>query len=394
MPLEKGRTVRDVRGFFIAGNLAVALAAAPLLQAQTAALPADPIGVSLTLPAASPHWVWVNDFVFPHMTDGQALLVDGDTGKFLGLLSTGFGFTRINLPRDGRIIWSPESYFSRGTRGERTDVVTLYDASTLQPQQEIVIPPKRSSNMPMLSNSQFTDDERFLLIYNFNPAQSVTVIDTQSRKFVGEIETAGCALVYPTGPRSFFSLCADGALLDIALDDTGHAARQLRTPRMFDVTTDPVTEKGVRVGNTWTFVSFGGTFYQVNITAKGLAAGGKWSGVTPAERQENWRPGGLQQLAAHEGLNRLYSIMHQGPIDTHKDPGVEVWVYDLARKARTQRITMKNPAGSIQVTRDAKPLLFAAFIGSSTTDVYDAQSGAHLRSIENIGTTPTVLVTP
>jgi methylamine dehydrogenase heavy chain len=86
--------------------------------------------------------------------------------------------------------------------------------------------------------------------------------------------------------------------------------------------------------------------------------------------------------------------MHQGGVETHKDPGMEVWVYDLARKARTQRITLKNPAGSIQVTRDAKPLLFAAFIGSTTTDVYDAQSGSHQRSIENIGTTPTLLVAP
>jgi methylamine dehydrogenase heavy chain len=394
MPPEKGRTVRDVRGFLVTGSLLAALCTAPPLQAQASSLPADPIGVSVTLPTASPHWVWVNDFVFPHMTDGQALLVDGDSGKFLGMLSTGFGFTRINIPRDGNVIWSPESYFSRGTRGDRTDVVTLYDPGTLRPVEEIAIPPKRASNMPMMSNSEFTDDERFLLIYNFNPSQSVTVIDTQSRKFAGEIETAGCALVYPTGPRSFFSVCADGALLDVKLDDTGKAARQVRTPRMFDVTTDPVTEKGVRVGNTWTFVSYGGTFYQVNITASGLVSGGKWSGLTAAERQENWRPGGLQQLAVHAGLNRLYSIMHQGPVETHKDPGMDVWVYDLARKARIQRITMKNPTGSIQVTRDAKPLLFGAFIGSSTTDVYDAQSGDHLRSIENVGTTPTLLITP
>ena len=51
-----------------------------------------PIGVVNTLPVASPHWMWVNDFVFPHMSDGQALLVDGDTGAFLGQLSTGFAF--------------------------------------------------------------------------------------------------------------------------------------------------------------------------------------------------------------------------------------------------------------------------------------------------------------
>jgi methylamine dehydrogenase heavy chain len=380
---------KAVRG----GGFAVLLAA---LQSagMAAALPADPIGVVSTLPAASPHWVWVNDFVFPHMTDGQALLLDGDSGKFLGLLSTGFGFTRVNLARDGKLIYSPESYFSRGTRGDRTDVVTLYDPRKLAPVTEIAIPPKRSSNMPMMSNSELTDDERFLLIYNFNPAQSVTVVDTQSRKFVGEIETSGCALVYPTGPRSFFSICADGALLDVRLDDTGHAASQKRTARMFDVATDPVTEKGVRLGDTWTFVSFGGTFYTVSSTASGLAPGAKWSGLSGTERQQNWRPGGLQQLAVHAGTKRLYSVMHQGPVESHKDPGNEVWVYDLSKRSRVQRITLKNPAGSIQVTKDTKPLLFAAFIGSTTVDVYDATSGANLRSIENVGTTPTILVTP
>jgi hypothetical protein len=38
--------------------------------------------------------------------------------------------------------------------------------------------------------------------------------------------------------------------------------------------------------------------------------------------------------------------------------------------------------------------LFSAFIGSTTLDVYDAASGAWLRSVENVGTTPTILVTP
>jgi methylamine dehydrogenase heavy chain len=374
-----------------AGSLIGALAGAPV---ASAAVPADPIGVVVTLPAASPHWMWINDFVFPHMTDGQALLVDGDTGTFLGMLSTGFGFTRVVIPQDGKIIYSPETYFSRGTRGERTDVVSLYDPRTLAPIGEIAIPAKRSSNMPMMSNSELTDDDRFLLIYNFNPGQSVSVIDTRSRQFVNEIETAGCALVYPTGARSFFSLCADGALLDVRLTDEGKLASQKRTARLFDAAQDPVTEKGVRLGDTWHFVSFGGTLYPVTFTASGLVGGAKWSLLSAADREQSWRPGGLQHLAIHAGQKRLYSIMHKGPVYTHKDPGQDVWVYDLGTKARVQQIALKNLASSIRVTRDAKPLLFSIFIGSTTTDVYDASSGAHLRSIENLGTTPTIMVNP
>lgn len=360
-----------------------------------AALPSDPMSVVQSLPLpASAHWVWVNDFVFPHMTNGKAMLVDGDSGRFLGELDTGFGSMRVIPSPDGKMIFSPETYFSRGTRGERTDVVTLYDPAHLSAVGEIIIPPKRSSNMPMMANAELTDDGRFLLIYNFTPAQSITVVDTHSRKFVGEVETAGCALVFPTGARSFFSICADGTLLDVRLDDAGQATSRQRTARVFDVQHDPVTEKGVRVADTWYFVSYGGTMYPVNIRKSAPTAGLTWPLLTAGDKAQKWRPGGLQQLAAHAGLNRLYSIMHQGPLETHKDPGKEVWVYDLARHVRIQKIAMKNNSGSIQVTRDPHPLLFSAFIESNILDVYDASSGALLRSVGDIGTTPTVLVTP
>jgi methylamine dehydrogenase heavy chain len=369
--------------------------AGPARSAAPPPVPPDPLGGVATLPStASPHWVWVNDFVFPHMPDGQALLVDGDSGRFLGMLSTGFGFSRLVLAKDGKIVFSPETYFSRGTRGTRTDVVTMYDPARLAPIGEIVIPPKRASSMPMMGDSELTDDGRFLLIYNFTPAQSITVVDAQAHQLVGEIETSGCALVYPTGPRSFFSICADGSLLNVRLDDAGKATAQDRTAKMFDVAHDPVTEKGVRVGSTWHFVSYSGVMYPVNITSEGLVLGPRWSLLTAEDKAQQWRPGGLQQLAVHSGLNRLYSIMHRGGPETHKDPGKEVWVYDLATHARLQRITMQNDSGAIQVTHDSQPLLFSAFIGSTTLDVYDATSGALLRSVQNVGTTPTILVTP
>src|SRR6266702_4281859 len=368
--------------------LSAAAACAPLAlallgpAAALAALPPDPLATVQSLPRpASPHWVWVNDFVFSHMFSGKALLVDGDSGRFLGELDTGFGSMRVVLAPDGQVIYSPETYFSRGTRGERTDVVTLYDPSHLSPLGEIVIPPKRSSNMPMMSNAQLTDDGRFLLIYNFTPAQSITVVDTRSRRFVGELETSGCALSFPTGARSFFSLCADGALLHTVLDDTGHASKSDRSEPFFVVDHAPLTEKGVRVGDTWYFVSFSGMLYPFKLEQGKLKLQETWSLLSDAEKAQNWRPGGLQQLAVHAGLNRLYAIMHQGPAETHKDPGREVWVYDLARKARIQKIAMKNNSGSIQVSRDSNPLLFSIFIESTVLDVYDATTGNLLRSV-------------
>jgi len=347
---------------------------------------------TLTQPA-SKHWVWVNDFVFPHMADGMAYLVDGDTGRYLGTLSTGYGFVRVIPSRDGKLLYSPETYFSRGTRGKRTDVVTLYDAATLNVVGEIEIPPKRSSNLPMMADFAMSDDDRYLLIYNFTPAQSLTVVDTRTRKFVRAIETPGCALVYPTGPHSFFSVCGDGSLLLVTLDDGG-AAHQQRTESLLPMGNDPVTEKAVRIGKVWYFVSFDGRLYALTVDAQGASVASPWWLTTEAEREEGWRPGGLQQLAVNPNDSHLYAIMHRGGIATHKDPGKDVWVFDVASRQRVRQIALKNLAGSIQITTDEHPLMFSISIDSTDLDVYDAASGSLLRTVQHIGTTPTIMVTP
>jgi methylamine dehydrogenase heavy chain len=347
-----------------------------------------------TLPVpASKHWVWVNDFVFPHMADGMAYLVDGDSGRYLGTLSTGYGFSRMLLSRDGKLIYSPETYFSRGTRGKRTDVVTLYDAATLNVSGEIAIPPKRSSNLPMMANAVFTDDERFLLIYNFNPAQSVTVVDTKLKKFIREVETPGCALMYPTGPRSFFSVCGDGSLSLVELDDNG-AAHQKRTSPLFDMAADPVTEKAVRIGKIWYFVSFAGRIYPLEVTPQTASMGTTWWLTSDAERKAGWRPGGVQQMAVYTQKSRLYAIMHRGGVETHKDPGKDVWVYDVTTRQRVQQIALKNSNTSIQISTDAQPLMYGISLEGSDLDVYDAASGKLLRTVDHIGTSPTIMVTP
>ena len=372
------------------------LIGALLAGSAQAELPADTLhgmpSATLAVPA-SKHWVWVNDFVFPHMADGMAYLIDGDTGRYLGTLSTGYGFERLLLSRDGKLIYSPETYFSRGTRGKRTDVVTLYDTATLGAVGEIAIPPKRASSMPMMSNAVLTDDDRFLLIYNFNPAQSVTVVDTRTRKFVREVETPGCALEYPTGPRSFFTVCGDGSLLLVSLDDNG-AAQQKRTEPLLSMGDDPVTEKAVRMGRTWYFVTFDGRILPLEADAKGASVGPIWWLTSEAERKAGWRPGGLQQLALNSNDSRLYAIMHRGGIETHKDPGKEVWVYDVSRGQRVQQIALKSLASSIQLSSDQHPQLYSIFLNSTDLDVYDAGSGKLLRTVEHIGTTPTIMVTP
>jgi len=363
-------------------------------QPLRAQLPPEPMKVEQLASAPKPHWVWVNDIGFFAFPDGRAFLVDGDDGALLGMLSTGYSFNAVVPARTSRLIYAPESYFSRGTRGTRTDVITIYDAIRLLPVAEIAIPPKRASIMPMLAAAALTDDDRFLLVYNFTPAQSVSVVDTRARTFVGEVETAGCALVYPMGPRSFFSICGDGGLLVTTLTDTGQMAGHQRTAPLFDVIKDPLTEKGVRLGASWLFASFEGVMHPLHQTAAGVQAEPTWSLFTPQELAQHWRTGGLQHLAVHGGSRRLFAVVHQGGPETHKDLGKEIWVYDLPTHRKVQTIVTRNKIGSIQVSQDAQPLLFACSLESNRLDIYDATSGKYLRSVDALGQTPTVLVTP
>jgi methylamine dehydrogenase heavy chain len=240
----------------------------------------------------------------------------------------------------------------------------------------------------MSANSALTDDDRFLLIYNFTPAQSVSVVDVAAKKLVGEIETAGCAQVYPTGARSFFSLCGDGTALQVTLDDAGRGKSKARSAKLFDPELDPVTEKAVRDGSSWLFVSFSGVVVPIESGGGAPKVGQTWSLLDAQARKESWKPGGEQHLSFHPGDRQLYSLMHTGGRDTHKAEGAEIWVYDVANKRRVQRFKLQHPTMSIMVTRDAAPIVFAIFADEARIDIYDGRSGRFLRSIADIGLTP------
>jgi uncharacterized membrane protein YphA (DoxX/SURF4 family) len=206
------------------------------------------------------------------------------------------------------------------------------------------IPPGRAINALSSANAALSDDERFVAVFDYTPATSLSIVDVQRRVFVGEIATPGCSLAYAAGPRRFAMLCADGALLTVTLDGAGREAGRERSQPFFDPVKDPVTEKAVRFGDSWIFVSFEGLVHPVDLSGPSPRFGERWSLLDSTDREEGWRIGGHQHLALHDPTGRLYSLMHQGGPDTHKQPGTELWVYDVAARKRLQRILLRSPA--------------------------------------------------
>jgi len=388
---------------------------------------AEPVGQVLTLPAKpGPHWFLLSD-VLLHRT----ALYDGDTGQMLGTItagSPGVGFTIWPLySPDHTKVYIPESYFSRGVRGDRTDVVTIYDARTFMPEAEIVIPPKRAEYFPGVAPNALSDDGRFVAVFNATPAQSLSIVDVEQRRMAAEVQTPGCSLVYAAGARRFFMLCADGSALVVTLDDAGGLVAAERTARFFDADKDPLFEAAGRRGDEWTFVSFEGNVQTVDVTTTPAKFGEPWSLFGKAERDEGWRVGGGQPFTVHAKTGKLYVLVHQGGPDTHKEPGSEIWVYDSTSRGRVLRIPVSNPlagflrgqmrlgrermqdrmlswlldtalpnmgADGLLVTQDDEPVLVVMSLIPPAVTVHDATTGEMLREVAEPGLSGSVLVAP
>lgn len=368
----------------------IAAAAAALAAAPGAAqLKSEQLSVETLPEALPPHWFWVNDVAFSHMTDGRAYLIDGDTGRFVGMVSAGFAHGMLALSPDGRRFALPATFHARGTRGERTDVITLYDSKDLAPGAEIIIPAKRFSGIPSVGTAPLTDDGRFALIYNFTPAQSVTVADLDAKALVGEFETPGCGLIYPTAPRRFMMQCGDGSLQNAVLDAGGKISLGGVSAPLFTAD-DPATEKPVRIGPArWLFFTYNSQVALIDGAGEKPAVAERWSLISGAAA--GWRIGGLQPAAYHGRSGQLFALMHQGGPETHKDGGEHVWVFDVKSHKRLREIKLAAPASSIAVSGDDRPLLYAVAFGARTVTIYDATSGAKLREIGELGEAMTVI---
>jgi hypothetical protein len=121
--------------------------------------------------------------------------------------------------------------------------------------------------------------------------------------------------------------------------------------------------------------------------------------------------------------------MHQGGPDTHKQDGTEIWVYDLARRERVQRIPLHSPGftylgvsmefgrdwiwpfnalygflvdqtlsevgiGEIAVTQDEQPRLVTAAPFTGSLVIYDALSGEFIERMATGNMTNLILQAP
>ncbi|HEX7811418.1 MAG TPA: amine dehydrogenase large subunit [Burkholderiales bacterium] len=316
-----------------------AVAGICLSAAALAELPVEELTVVPAVTARNR--AYISDVAINHIADGKLHVVDTDTGNYLGVIGSGF-IGQVTYSPDRSEILLATGYLSRGQRGERTDILEVWDADTLSFKYEIEISSNRAMALNYRNLIRTSADGRWVFVQNATPATSVTVVDLQEKKMVSEIPTPGCWGIFPPAGSSdrFSTLCGDGTVATVLLDGSGNAASRTISPKIFDADKDAWFIQGEQDGDLYRFATFLGNVGVINVGGDTASLVETWGLVkTAADRKAGWRPGGYQPLAVHPGSNRLYVAMHPGGAEgSHKTPAKEIWAFDLKTKKRVARL--------------------------------------------------------
>jgi methylamine dehydrogenase heavy chain len=375
---------------------------AAALGAASAELPVEPTPAVGVLPAHyPPGYVFLVDPNFFGIESGKVVIADvaAETQHHKGSISAAqFGFFAAGKARPE--LYVVETFYSRGQRGERTDVLTIYDKATLSVKGEVVLPGgKRAQTLTEAGAFQLSADERFAFVYNFTPAASVTVVDLVNRRVVSEVDIPGCVHAFALRPTGFASLCGNGGVASTKLDASGRFVSQTMSAPFTDIDNDPMFTRPAIIDNVAYFPTYAGKIQPIDLSGPEAIAGDAWAiPAPPAEaKKKSWRdripglskkaggsgkrlPSGWQ-LATRDDAGRLYLIMRATEtVDDHDTGGDEVWVIDPKTRSLVNRLKLRAEATIIEVTAGAEPLLVAARPDFSF-DVYDAKTGAFVRRI-------------
>ena len=352
-----------------------------------AELKPEPIPNVVSLSTPYPEgYVIVQDLGFNSLIDTSFSLVDINDRRFKGMISAG-QFSTIDFSIARQKFYVGETVHSRGSRGERLDVVAIYDFANLKLVGEVDLPPKRLNVVVNASSTAITADDKFMLVFNMNPGTSVTVINLDDESIVSEIQTPGCFLVYPGLKSSFFMMCGNGGLISIMLDENGQEVGRWSSEVFNDIDNDPLSEKAAFINGVWYLVTYSGEVQPIDSSKERPVIQERWWLTTEAEREANWRPAGWHGKSGHAAGLLWVAMTPNGYDGSHKDPATHVWVYDIKQRQRTENIELKVPALSIASTAGKEPKLLVVNI-EGNLDVYDGLNGTYLHSIYELGDTP------
>jgi methylamine dehydrogenase heavy chain len=337
-----------------------------------------------TLPPPGPHRLWLEE-----PFSGSVQVIDADTGALQATIP-GASLSSYAADPGQHMVYVAESIWSKGNRGTRQDMVTVYDGSTLKLQAEIPLPSRAYVvNAPGLFVLSPGGSRGF--VYSMQPAASMVVVDLAGRKVLRTVDTPGCALAFVWGEDGFSSLCGDGSLATVTLD--GPKPTLNRSAPFFDAEHDPVFEQSPSdaASGEALFVTYSGVVHPVRL-GKTPKFAPSWSlqdiaglgAASVADGALAWRPGGHTPMALHRASGKLYVLMHPGEHWSQNKAGTELWIVDTQLHKVIRRAALQSPVDAIAISQDAHPLVYL-IDEKQTLSIRDAGSLEELRSVEEVG---------
>ncbi len=346
------------RSRMMCGAVAAVLAGLPL-AAMAEPIPEIEESDVAEMPALQPHWIMLS----PPFATASGRIFDGDSGKMLGSVHIS-PMANVQFDPAGRYIYVAETIWTKGNRGTRQDMISVYDIKTLKLVTEIPLPGRLLTGN---RNQTFalSADGKLGYVYEMAPATSIIVVDLVRRKVAQTVEIGGCGMAFAAGNDKVAALCGDGTLSTITIAGSKNTVAQSNA--FFAADDDPIFDNSVtdpRTGKA-IFLSYTGMVYETTIGGSAPVGPG-WSlqeaagmaRVTNAPLQPSWLPGGRQLMAYHAPSNRLFVLMHMGEFWSQKEDGEELWEVDLGAHKVIARHRLKESARSLWVSPDAKPQLY------------------------------------
>ncbi len=300
--------------YLVAGVPVRAAAPPPPLQAEQLSVQ--------KLPPRSPHWVYVFDEAFFNEIDARIHLFDGDTYRRLGQIDAGFT-PGVNLSPDGMTTVVATTYFARGSRGTRTDVVEFTDNAHAagHPRDRAAGQARRDHPEPVQRGLQRRRPLRLRGLRHPGRLLRRTRSGTRHGARGDRYRRLRAGDPLRTQPRVIAVRERAPAHRDPRCAGPRELARTMSEP-FFD--TDQ--RSGVRPGHP------GRERLRVPVLprrgARSRPRAARSRHFAPPlvagdarRRRGDWRPGGVQVGAMQRALGRLYVPMHEGGEGSHKEGG-------------------------------------------------------------------------